>query len=80
MLLSLFIFLQSEIPKTKKTLPGEKFGFYSLQDFLAANWFYLVFIVILVLIFVGYGRIQKRQRAKFLEEEQKKEDNSATNQ
>lgn len=62
--MSLFLntMLQSEIPKPKETAPGEEWGFYTMQDFLVANWYYLTAVIILALIVLIAARQKKKTR------------------
>lgn len=56
-----WFYQQGELPKPGKTEPWEKWGVYSLGDFIAENWLYLSVIVLMVVL---YLTLRKRRKSK----------------
>lgn len=68
-----FLFLQpGELPIPKDAKPYQKYGNYSLMDFLTENWFFLLAILLLIFMVWVYLRDRKKEEKKKREEEQDK--------
>ncbi|HLS30541.1 MAG TPA: hypothetical protein VK021_06770 [Flavobacteriaceae bacterium] len=64
-----FLVLQpGELPIPKDAKPDQKFGNYSLSDFISANWFFLLAILLLVFLVFLYLRDKKKEEKRKQEE------------
>lgn len=67
-----FLVLQpGELPIPKDSKPDQKFGNYSLMDFITENWFFLLAILLLVFLVYLYLRDKKKEEKKKQEERDK---------
>jgi len=70
---------QIHIPNEEKTDTNQQFGWYTLGDFIAANWFYITAVVVIALIVLMYSKRLKRERLKRQEEARQNANESSTN-
>lgn len=67
-----FLLLQpGELPIPKDSKPNQKFGAYTIMDFIEDKWFYLLAILFMVFLLWFYFRDRKKEEQLKKEEENK---------